>query len=655
STQPEIEQFGAYRLTDLLGRGGMASVYRALRSGPMGFAKQVAIKRLHPSLTENESILKALINEARLGGQLKHPNIVEVYEFNKINDLYYMAMEFVDGWTLDRVVRLSRQQQRRIPPVVVVDIAIQICLGLDYAHNLETLDGQEVRVVHRDLKPANIIVGRDGTAKIMDFGIAKAETNLFKTTMGDMTKGTPHYMSPEQVAGDPNLGPSSDLFSLGSVLYELITQKVLFGGESLVAVLFAVAKAKVDANCDDVDKIIPGMGDIVERCVARRPEERYASARELKLELESLRAGLEGKDTVADYLYMLRQELIDEQGLEVEDIDESAEDNRPDFATLIAPTVSMTAESVDTELESARRAADETISEDLFLGGSSGPPSDPEESASLFGDRRTSAETIHFDSPGNPELTETSPTVSDRPASTNWEAASSSPEPGPSRTTPQASATGGSRLGSVVGLLLLLAAIGAGITLLANPDPSTPPKENPTGGIDEGPTPGVGDPRTPTLLANNTTGALDKPQADPTDSAIESEAATPGPATEASQPPAVATKPTGAPVKPTVVPAKTAKPEGGSTEVPAASGKPGFLKIKKARPYFGWVWIDGKAKGRIPTPVLSPIELTPGPHRIQLESSEQSGKMSKPKSVTIRSGKVYILGTYNWETEAWGP
>ena len=156
----------------------------------MGFQKEVAIKRLHSSLSEDESILKALINEARLGGQLKHRNIVEIYEFNKVGNSYYLAMEFIDGWTLDRIMKLSRKHGLPIPPGVALDIAVQICRGLDYAHKLETLDGQEVRLVHRDLKPANIIVARDGSAKIMDFGIAKAQTNLFKTTVGEVTKGT---------------------------------------------------------------------------------------------------------------------------------------------------------------------------------------------------------------------------------------------------------------------------------------------------------------------------------------------------------------------------------------------------------------------------------------------------------------------------------
>ena len=199
SEAPAYEEFGAYRLTHMLGKGGMASVYRAVRSGPMGFAKEVAIKRIHDALIDNEAILKGLINEARIGGQLKHPNIVEVYEFNKVGEAYYLAMEFVDGWTLDKVIKLSREFKMPVPPSVALLIGKQLCEGLEYAHTLESLDGQEVKLVHRDLKPANIILSRYGIAKIMDFGIAKAATNLFKTTLADVTKGTPHYMSPEQV------------------------------------------------------------------------------------------------------------------------------------------------------------------------------------------------------------------------------------------------------------------------------------------------------------------------------------------------------------------------------------------------------------------------------------------------------------------------
>ena len=327
----------------------------------MGCAKQVAVKRLHESLTENESILKALINEARLGGQLKHPNIVEVYEFNKVGTSYYLALEFVDGWTLDRVIKLGRDFAEPIPHNVVLDIVCQACEGLHYAHTLESLDGQAVRLVHRDLKPANIILGRDGIAKIMDFGIAKADTNLFKTTLADTTKGTPHYMSPEQVAGDPNLTATSDIFALGAVLYELLTGKLLFRGDSLVSVLFSVAKAQVDEHVQEVDALVPGLGRVMQRCLEKDSSRRHASAEELRLALEDLRSTVEGAATIQSYLYTLRNHMV-ARSSHLQDGEETVADEAPQFATLMGSDLNITLDKPE-DIESTRKAADEAIAE----------------------------------------------------------------------------------------------------------------------------------------------------------------------------------------------------------------------------------------------------------------------------------------------------
>jgi serine/threonine-protein kinase len=357
-TTPSInEVFGSYRLTHLLGKGGMASVYRAVRSGPMGFAKQVAIKRLHPSLTRDSAILKALVNEARIGGQLKHPNIVEIYEFNRVGDTYYLAMEFIDGWTLDRVIQIGRANQQALPNGVALDMAIQVCEGLHYAHTLESLDGVEVHLVHRDLKPANIIVGRDGVTKIMDFGIAKADTNLFKTTLVDTTKGTPHYMSPEQVGGDPQLGATSDIFAMGSLLYELVTEKVLFAGDSLAAVLFAVSRAEVSEQIEDVEEAMPGFGAIVARCLEKDPAKRFPSAKALQEALERFQASREPEPwTTKNFMYTLRSKLL-EAGMRSEPSDSEDE---MDFAPLLSSADLGLTDEVS--VEEARAAADAEIS-----------------------------------------------------------------------------------------------------------------------------------------------------------------------------------------------------------------------------------------------------------------------------------------------------
>jgi len=293
--------FGRYRLMCLLGEGGMAKVYRAVLSGPMGFEKEVALKRLDPRLTADERMVRGLINEARLGGQLRHKNIVEIYEFNQVNSNYYMAMEYVDGWTLDTVVESVRNARTSFPPSVVVEILAGVCKGLDYAHKLQSKDGKALNLVHRDLKPGNIIVSRGGDVKVLDFGIAKADTNLYKTTAADVTKGTPVYMSPEQVTGDP-LDARSDLFSLGSIMVELITLDVPFKGDNLLAIMHAVLNADSRAAIAQVEVKFPELVPVVRTAMAREVADRWASASDVEKALREVRRAIPAGPTIAEWI-----------------------------------------------------------------------------------------------------------------------------------------------------------------------------------------------------------------------------------------------------------------------------------------------------------------------------------------------------------------
>jgi len=293
--------FGRYRLLNLLGEGGMAKVYRAVLSGPMGFEKEVALKRIDQKLTEDERVVKALINEARLGGQLRHKNIVEIYEFNQGDGNYFMAMEFVDGWTLDAVLRVCRIRNEFLPPSVVVEMLTAVCKGLDYAHTLVSKEGQPLNLVHRDLKPGNIIVSRDGDVKIMDFGIAKADTNLYKTTAADVTKGTPIYMSPEQVTG-ASLDKRSDIFSLGSILHELTTLQVPFVGDNLLAIMHAILNAEIGDARARVAKHAEALEPLLAKCMAKSPAERFQSADEVSKALRACRRELPPGPTLGEWL-----------------------------------------------------------------------------------------------------------------------------------------------------------------------------------------------------------------------------------------------------------------------------------------------------------------------------------------------------------------
>ena len=305
--------FGRYQLLNLLGKGGMARVYRGVRAGPMGFEKPVALKLIDSDVTENPRMLKALTNEARLGGQLHHRNVVEIYEFDHVDGAWFMAMEYVDGWTLDIVLNYCRLHRNFLPAKVVWELMIDTCRGLDYAHGLEGKDGEPLGLVHRDLKPGNIIVSRTGDVKILDFGIAKATSNLYQTTAADTVKGTPIYMSPEQANGVP-LDRRSDLFALGGVMHELITLQVPFQGDSLGAVVAGILKGDITRPMERVREKADVFCPLLEKLLAHDREERLNSAADVMEELESIRGDLPPGENLRKWIGTLAEDLPDSPG-----------------------------------------------------------------------------------------------------------------------------------------------------------------------------------------------------------------------------------------------------------------------------------------------------------------------------------------------------
>ena len=291
--------FGKYTLLEVLGEGAMARVYRAIRSGPMGFQKEVALKLIHPEISSREKGLRALINEARMGGLLRHRNVVEIYEFDQVGDTFYIAMELVRGWTLAQVIRRSAVRGP-LPPRIVAEIAAQICEGLDHAHRATDAEGDPLRLVHRDLKPTNVMLSEDGVVKLADFGIARAATNVYRTSHG-VTKGTPVYMSPEQVRGKA-LDHRSDLFSLASMVTEMVTGRVVFQDIKIYKVLQQVSRADTTEVLDAVGAAMPELVPVLKRAFARIPAERSRDAGTLGREFEGLHDLLPGKERLRDWL-----------------------------------------------------------------------------------------------------------------------------------------------------------------------------------------------------------------------------------------------------------------------------------------------------------------------------------------------------------------
>lgn len=271
----------------------MAEVFLAKLEGIEGFERRLAIKRILPSYSKNDSFVQMFIDEARLVGHFNHPNIVQIYDFGKIDGSYYISMEYVEGINIADILTRYKAANMHVPLEVILEIAIQVCRGIDYAHRETDEMGRPLGIIHRDLTPHNILISKKGVAKITDFGIAKASMNTHMTQAG-MIKGKVPYMSPEQAMGMP-LTHVSDIFSVGIVTYEMCTLKRLFEGENDFTILRKVQEARVPSIVEQNPNIPPELEVIVRKALARDRTERYQWASEMEADLTRLKFALAGK------------------------------------------------------------------------------------------------------------------------------------------------------------------------------------------------------------------------------------------------------------------------------------------------------------------------------------------------------------------------
>jgi serine/threonine protein kinase len=279
-----LQNIGRYQIESELGKGAMGLVYKATDPN-IGRAVALKTMRLDVHGIEQEEMLRRFKNEARSAGVLSHPNIVTIYDAGEDQGLFYIAMEFIEGHTLAEVL----QQQRVLPVEQVISITRNICSGLDFAHGKG--------IVHRDIKPANIMITPEGMAKIMDFGIAKVSGSL--TSTGQVL-GTPNYMSPEQVKGR-QLDGRSDLFSLGVMLYEMLTGEKPFIGQGVTTIIYKIVNENPIPPRELDLTIHPGLSAVVTRTLAKDPYERYQSGSELVRDLESYKSyGSDANSTIVN-------------------------------------------------------------------------------------------------------------------------------------------------------------------------------------------------------------------------------------------------------------------------------------------------------------------------------------------------------------------
>lgn len=278
-------RFGRYTLLRKLATGGMAEVFLANVDGPMGFQKKCVVKRILPHFSDDPQFVQMFLGEARLAAELNHPNLVQIFDFGEVDGQYFIAMEYIEGPNLRVLNRELRMAHGPIPLPLAARIITLAAEGLQFAHDLKDEHGQIINLVHRDISPDNILVSRQGAVKVVDFGIAKAANQPHLTRSG-MIKGKLAYMPPEQLAREP-LDRRADLYALGVVLYELVCGEMPFDATSEVSIIQAIMGheplQRVRERRPDVPDALDG---IIAKCLAKDPNERYPSCRELQQDLE---------------------------------------------------------------------------------------------------------------------------------------------------------------------------------------------------------------------------------------------------------------------------------------------------------------------------------------------------------------------------------
>lgn len=276
--------FGKYLLLDRVNIGGMAEVWRGKTFGAGGFERLVAIKRILPSIAEDEEFIHMFIDEAKITVQLTHANIAQIYELGNHASSYFISMEYISGKDMRAIFDRCRKRGEPAPVPLVCYVISKVCEGLDYAHRKKDGMGRDMNIVHRDVSPQNVLISYEGEIKVIDFGIAKAAGKMTKTQAG-ILKGKFGYMSPEQIRGLP-IDRRSDVFAVGVCLYEMLTGERLFVGDSDFSVLEKVRKAEVLPPSTYNRRIPEALEKIVLKALAREVEERYQYANELADDLQ---------------------------------------------------------------------------------------------------------------------------------------------------------------------------------------------------------------------------------------------------------------------------------------------------------------------------------------------------------------------------------
>ncbi|NOK38421.1 serine/threonine protein kinase [Corallococcus exercitus] len=343
STAPILQHYGQYVLVRKLAEGGMAEIFLAKLLGADGFERNVVLKRMLPTLSAIPDFVEMFRDEARLAAKLSHPHIVQIHELGFTEGCYYICMEYLAGEDFSTTLRLAGRRRQYVPLPVVVRVLIDAARGLHFAHTFTNEQGQPLHVVHRDVSPSNLYVTYQGQVKVLDFGIAKAESRLVQTRTG-VVKGKYIYMAPEQAQGK-EVDHRADVFSLGVSLYEAVTHVRPFSRENDLAVLNALLQCDFEKPRALRADLPAGLEAIILKAMAFKPEDRYATAEDFAVALEAFATELQGGAAGAPALgTFLRQHFGEERVTEKTRIPTlatltAARPTDPEFAAIAQPAV----------------------------------------------------------------------------------------------------------------------------------------------------------------------------------------------------------------------------------------------------------------------------------------------------------------------------
>jgi len=328
---------GRYALYDKIAAGGMATVHFGRLLGPIGFSRTVAIKRMLPQFVSDPGFVSMFVDEARLASRIRHPNVIPTLDVVSQENELFLVLDYVHGETLSQLIKTIHSEQKRIPPAYAAAIVCGMLHGLHAAHNVKNARGELLGLVHRDVSPQNVLVGTDGMARLLDFGVAKAAGRL-QVTINGQVKGKLAYMAPEQVRG--TVTAQSDVYAAAAVLWEALTCERLFQNTTWTNVAQIILEREVEPPSSIVSDLPPGLDAVVMRGLEKDPKKRFASAREMALAIEDC-VELAAIYEVGEWVERTAKTMLAERAQKLAEIEGRASDSR--LAAVSMPLVQVAA------------------------------------------------------------------------------------------------------------------------------------------------------------------------------------------------------------------------------------------------------------------------------------------------------------------------